>query len=358
MDNCAITARSLSQFYKIDGDRFERVYKECLSGFSSWEQKDHAADWMLYSENIGTRCSIDETMLHKDLMTILSNKDGHGKQGSIIATVKGTKTSDVIKILMQIPEEKRLAVEEVTMDFSESMRAIVKAVFPNATIVVDVFHIVKRCTEAIEEIRLKEKRKAAKDAKKEESDYKKHQRELSKNRANYRKKHPKTYSGKKRGRKPQRLNQGFKPKKLANEETVVELLTRSRNYLASSGDKWGETQKERARLLFALYPNIDEVYGIVQSLRSIFQNKDLDREQAREKLHEWYRKVAGSTIREIKSARDAIKHREEDILNFFINRSTNAAAESLNAKIKGFLTQVRGVLDLPFFMYRCGNIFG
>ena len=39
------------------------------------------------------------------------------------------------------------------------------------------------------------------------------------------------------------------------------------------------------------------------------------------------------------------------MLNYFINRATNAAAESLNSKLKGFRAQLRGVSDLPFFMY-------
>ena len=39
--------------------------------------------------------------------------------------------------LMAIPEEKRLAVKEVTMDCSDSMMGIIKQVFPNAEIVID-----------------------------------------------------------------------------------------------------------------------------------------------------------------------------------------------------------------------------
>lgn len=79
---------------------------------------------------------------------------------------------------------------------------------------------------------------------------------------------------------------------------------------------------------------------------------------ARVKLHEWYQRVANSNLREIKVARDAIKYREEEVLNYFNNRSTNASAESLNSKTKGFRAQVRGVQDLPFFMYRVATIFG
>ncbi|MDY3859001.1 MAG: transposase, partial [Muribaculaceae bacterium] len=59
-----------------------------------------------------------------------------------------------------------------------------------------------------------------------------------------------------------------------------------------------------------------------------------------------------STLREVKSARDSIREKEDEVLNYFINRSTNAAAESLNSKIKHFRSQLHGVSDLPFFIYR------
>ena len=52
------------------------------------------------------------------------------------------------------------------------------------------------------------------------------------------------------------------------------------------------------------------------------------------------------------------KEKEEYVLNYFNNRSTNASAESLNSKMKGFRAQVRGVADLTFFMYRMMMIFG
>ena len=35
-----------------------------------------------------------------------------------------------------------------------------------------------------------------------------------------------------------------------------------------------------------------------------------------------------------------------------MNRSTNASAESLNAKIKDFRAQLRGVIDKKFFIFR------
>jgi transposase len=40
----------------------------------------------------------------------------------------------------------------------------------------------------------------------------------------------------------------------------------------------------------------------------------------------------------------------QNILNYFDNRSTNASAESFNAKIKAFRAQFRGVKNVEFFL--------
>ncbi|MEC4115283.1 transposase [Myroides pelagicus] len=45
------------------------------------------------------------------------------------------------------------------------------------------------------------------------------------------------------------------------------------------------------------------------------------------------------------------------ILNYFDNRSTNASAESFNAKIKAFRAQFRGVRDIDFFLYRLTKLY-
>nr|WP_025069543.1 transposase [Bacteroides propionicifaciens] len=46
-----------------------------------------------------------------------------------------------------------------------------------------------------------------------------------------------------------------------------------------------------------------------------------------------------------------------NIVQFFNNRSTNASAESFNAKIKSFRASLRGVRDVNFFIYRLTKIY-
>ena len=98
----------------------------------------HATDWVLLAQNIGEYCSIDETQLCEDVYTILSNKAGHGKKGTV-----------------DIPASELGKVKEITMDFSDSMYNIAKQCFPNADIVIDCFHIVQRLCGGLEEMRLK-----------------------------------------------------------------------------------------------------------------------------------------------------------------------------------------------------------
>ena len=75
-----MTARSLGQYYRIDGDTLERVYKEHLSGYYSWEDRPHADKYLLFPENFGPRMSIDET----------STKDG---KSSLYSQIK----RDIVK---------------------------------------------------------------------------------------------------------------------------------------------------------------------------------------------------------------------------------------------------------------------
>lgn len=355
MDNLPLTAKALGRFFHIKGNEIERYYKHHLSDFGTWDQKEHATDWILLAQNIGRHLSIDETQLCEEVYTILSNKEGHGRKGSIIAIVKGTKAEVVARIIKKIPAEELAKVEEITMDFSDSMYSIAKQCFPNAVIVIDCFHIVQRLCEGLEEMRLRFKRLAITENKKAAAAFAQDEDRKARKRAYYRKNHkknPKEKRGRKRIRK-----QTYKPAVLSNGDTKVELLTRSRNLLSQSGDKWGEHKKERAKLLFDLYPQMKEGYSLICKVRSIFKKK-LTVEEARKELHEWYKEVNYCTLREIKSARDCLKSKEEEVLNYFKNRSTNAAAESLNSKIKGFRAQLHGIADIPFFMYRLSKIFG
>ena len=326
MEEYPITARSLEKHYHIDGDQFERQYKEHLSGFRDWDQKEHAEEWMVFEDNIGEQLSIDETALSNgELYTIIENKAAHGGKGTIVAMVKGTKAENVITALEHIDEDKRGMVREVTMDLSDSMRKIVRLSFPNATRVIDRFHVQKLALEAVQEIRIKF-RWAAIDAD-----------------------NAARADAKARGEE-------YNPYTYENGDTRRELLARSRYLLFKSPEKWSESQRIRANLMFTEYPEIKKAYDLAQWLRAIF-NKQSRKDAARLNLARWYSAVADSGLDAFYTIATTLYMRYDEVLNYFDQLSTNANAESFNAKVKAFRASLRGVSDIKFFLFRLQKIY-
>ena len=326
MDTYPIPAQSLEKYYHINGGQLERHYKEHLSDYPSWQEKDHAEDWLVFPDNIGPDLSIDETSISNgELYTIVTNKSAKGRKGALVAIVKGTSSETVIAVLERIPEEKRNEVIEITLDMAESMRKIVRRCFPKARRVIDRFHVQKLAYDALQEMRIAHRW----DAINEETD-KKEEAKLA--------------------------GEKYEPFVYINGDTRKQLLARSRYLLFKSPDKWSESQKQRAKILFGQYPDIDKAYSLTHSLRMIF-NRNTIKDAARLSLARWYNQVAESEFKSFNTIAATIYEHYDEILNFFVNRATNASAESFNAKIKAFRASLRGVVDTKFFLYRLMNIF-
>jgi transposase len=301
-------------------------YKEHLSAYKDWKEKEHASKWLVFADNIGDYLSIDETALSDgELYTIVTNKAAKGKKGAIVAVVEGTVSEKVIEVLEKIPEDKREQVKEVTLDLSDSMRKIVRRCFPKANRVIDRFHVQKLAYDALQEIRIAHRW----DAINEETEA--------------------MEQAKLAGEK-------YEPCLLENGDSKKQLLARSRYLLFKSADKWTEKQKQRAQLLFVLYPDIHKAWSLTHSLRMIFSKNSI-KDAARLSLARWYNKVAESEFKSFNTIAATIYEHYDEILNFFINRSTNASAESFNAKIKAFRATLRGVVDIDFFLFRLTNIY-
>jgi transposase len=155
LDTRPIPAQSLENYYHIDGYRLERHYKEHLSDFKEWECATYAEDWLIFSDNIGSQISIDETSLSNgDLYTVVTNKAAKGKKGSLVALIAGTSSETVTEKLEKIPEVQREQVTEVTLDMAASMHKIVRRCFPNAIRVSDRSHAQKPAYDALQEMRI------------------------------------------------------------------------------------------------------------------------------------------------------------------------------------------------------------
>jgi len=321
-----MTCRTLEEFYHINGHTFEKQYKEILSGFRDWDQLEHADEWLLFPDNIGPRLAIDESSLSNgELYTFVTNRDARTRDRSLVAVVAGTKSEDVIAVLLRINQEKRLAVEEVTLDLSDSMRKIVRTAFPKASRVIDRFHIQKLACDAVQELRIKHRWDAMQQANDEME-------------------------------KAKSKGEDYVPFRYPNGDTRKELLIRSRYLLFKSADNWTERQKQRAAILFEKYPDIKKAYGLCHSLRMIF-SKNTIKDVARLSMARWYNKVEEAGFHSFNVIAATFYEHYDEILNFYNNRASNAIAESFNAKIKLFRANLRGVVDKKFFLFRIANLY-
>lgn len=316
----------MGEIYGLDGKRLQEQYATHLSGFSSWKEADHAEDWLLFPENMGEYLSIDETSLSQgELYTILTNKSAKGRKGALIAMIKGTESDKIIDILLKMEESVRKKVKEVTLDLAPTMERIVKKSFPKAKMVADRFHVQQLASDAVQQIRIDHRWQAIEQENKE--------MELAKE-----------------------AKTPFAADILANGDTLKQLLARSRYLLFKKRQDWSASQVHRAEILFRLYPDLQQAYQLSRQLSDIFTHSK-ERIIAFKKLALWYNDVEKAAFKSFSTIAKTIENNYEKILNFFENRSTNASAESFNAKIKAFRNQFRGVRNVNFFLFRLSKIY-
>jgi transposase len=316
----------LIRFYGVDGRALLRQYRDFQSEFKDWGQRGHAKKWLLFPQNIGSHQSIDETSLsHGELYTILTNKAAKGGKGSIVAIVAGTKAETVIEVIRKIPESLRKKVTEITLDMAGSMSMIAKRCFPRATRVTDRFHVQRLAIEALQEIRIKHRWEALD----QEND----------------------------GIEQAKASQvDYQPEILPNGDTVKQLLARARYALYKKPNTWTDSQRERAQLLFERFPDLKKAYELALELSNIFTNTT-EKIYGLTRLAKWHERVRQSGFKSFNTVARSIENHYKTIVNYFDNRSTNASAESFNAKIKAFRAQFRGVRNVEFFLYRLTQLY-
>jgi transposase len=326
LDNYPVSCFHLGEYFQVDGKLLQQQYKEHISDYNTCEQREHASEWMVFPENTGIRLSIDETALSNgELYTIVTNKAAKGRKKALVAMIQGTQADQIAEVLEKIPERLRNQVEEVTMDMAPSMISAVRRCFQNARQVIDRFHVQKLAYDAVQEIRIKYRWLVIE----QESSY---------------------YALAKANDKV------HTPEILSNGDTHKQLLVRSRYLLFKHHSKWTQTQKHRAEILFEKYPEIKDAYSLSIKLGDIFKNAKA-KEVAFKKLALWYNEVETAGIESFRTVSRSMQTHYINILNFFNNRSTNASAESFNAKIKAFRATSRGVRDINFFLFRVAKIY-
>ena len=293
---------------------------------------------MLFPDNFGADLSLDETCLSNgEVYTILTNKAAHGGKGALAAMIRGVASDTVVAVLRRVPYEIRQKVRTVTTDLSSAMMMTARAAFPKAMLVNDRFHVQRLVSEAIDQMRiglrweiLAEENKA-----------------IRAHRA--RRKAART-------RAEKDLVGEWEPERMENGETRPQIMARSRHIILTHKSKWNAQQQERAGILFRMFPRLEQAYNIYLELVDIFNKKSVPSE-ARLNLARWYNKVEDFGDEEFNKVIETFENHSHTIINYFVDRLTNASAESFNAKIKAFRSQFRGVGDIKFFMYRLATLY-
>ena len=320
VETTALSIKHIAQMYCVNGKYFAALYRNKLSGYADWCVNELGCGFYFNPANIGPYMSLDGTCpSNGEVWTFLTNKDGHGSRGTLAAAIPGTKSDEIISVLVgAMGKSLRRMAKEVTCDLSPSMMLIVAEVFYNANVVNDRFHVQQVYNEAVDEIRIDIRRQLiAEENNRDKSEP------------------PVTYS---------------------NGETMRQILARSKHTLMMAQNKWTDIQRHRANILFKHYPILKAAYQLAMELRRIF-NLKISPTKAMEKMNKWYEKVSVLANSNFRSVIKTFKNHVPTILNYFRRRPTNASAEAFNSKVKIFRSQMRGVRDRDFFIFRLVKLY-
>jgi transposase len=264
-------------------------------------------------ENMGAKMAIDDKQIGKDVFTILTNQETQ-KIALMVESVK----ADELKASMQLLGNENQKIESISCDMAPSYLKLCRDVWPKATLVIDKFHVIKHVYDAVQELRMEEKKQIL-----------------------------------------QQMPKGKQRQKSHELFSELELLQRSRNLLNKQKINWGEPQKQIMKLVFEKFPKIKQGYELAQEFRTWYDKSNCEMsEMAIERgLFNWYDKVEISKIQPFNSVVKMIEKHETEIIAYFSTKITSAKAERLNGKIERFLSNNYGTKNKDFFLYRVKGYF-
>lgn len=267
--------------------------------------------------------AIDETgLIDGELYTILINKEAKGRNGALAAIIKGTKSSIITRAIQdKVTFEKLVKIKEITLDLANTMDWTARQIAPNAIRTYDRFHVQQVVSDAVQTIRVDLRWKAIEEE----------------NEAVL---------------KAKEIGVEYNSKTFSNGDTKKQLLARSKYILYKPSNRWSETQRERAEILFREYPSLQEAYNLSMYFRNCYEHKN-----KKYRFDDWIELVRSRDIKEMKVAAETVKRHLSGILNYFENGSTNAAIESFHSKLKLFRQRIRGVVDKDYFFFRIIQYF-
>lgn len=120
-----------------------------------------------------------------------------------------------------------------------------------------------------------------------------------------------------------------------------------------------EAKKERAKVIFEQYPDIEKAYKLSCEFRNWYKKSNIgeDKSSLLEELKQWYKNVKKENVSEMQNFKSLVERHQGMIMNYFIKGETNAIAECINSQIQRFVNINKGTRDLEFFYFRLANHF-
>lgn len=319
-------AISTIAFYNnVSAQKLRRWYKEKLSGMDNWNQREHCTSWLLYPKNFTAWMTIDELSLSDgEMVTVLTNRTTSSVKGRLAAVIAGTSSAEITAVLDKLPPSARRKVKEITMDLAGNMAKAMRDQFPNATQVIDRFHVVRMVQDALQHLRIQHRWIAIEQENKDV--------ELAKQ----------------QGKSP--LAEMFE-----NGDSLKQLLARSRGLLYKLPNDWSASQQVRARILFERFPDIKSAYLHCVRFRKLYELKG--HQDVKLAFMDWIVQGMDQLTQQFNVTMRTILQNLDRILAFFDNRSTNGPAESFNAQIKSLRLFQRGVNDKEMFLFRLEKLY-
>lgn len=228
-----------------------------------------------------TQLSLDETSFKKghSYVTVIGEPSKH----RVIGVEDGRGFDAVEKFSYDL--EKRGGdcnkISDISMDLSRVYRHAVAMCFPQATVVYDHFHVKKIVLEAMDKVRQEEQGR-------------------------------KIYKNKRAGKK----------------------------LLMIPERRMTDQQKEKQMQLCSEYPNTGRAFRMVQQFDDLYMSQTKSEAKVVMKnLTSW---MMHSRLEPMKRVAKSLRRNEEEIMAYFINRSSNAFAEGINSLIQTGKRKARG----------------
>lgn len=226
--------------------------------------------------------AIDETSFKKGHSYVSPIIDAIGRR---VIDVEEGRGSDVVdkfaeKLVKQGGNPDN--IKSVTSDMSPAFISGVKRNFPKATLVADKFHVKQLLIKAMDDVRKAEQRKS----------------------------------------------------------TDKKELFQGRKLLMIPNARQNEEQQAKIKAISKKYPESGRAFRIVNTLDDFYKSNDIfEAEIALTGLISWMRR---SRLQPMKDAAVTLKNKAEMILNYFLNRITNAICEGINSMIQAAKRRARG----------------